>query len=322
MSLAHHRSSVETLLERVHREGDVLSLGEGSIGIFDPTLMLKMDMANSQGLRISASPIDRRRIRTGDGSMAWRDVRALLLERNRGLNTPEQLERLHRRMRGFFSEHAGESLDLTWLTARAVSRPLIPLIISGLSKGSERALIADQEAKLQRQLDAVRQSNPLGRRLSALAKEVLAGRAIARALRRRLHGQDPPRQDFAETVLTLVDRIGFTRASYVLGTLLTAVSTAPAAVAACILYELVQRPEWRDRIRLEMNGLAAGEIYSAPHRKLPIKLRFIREAMRLWAFPLVTRRVVDRDLEVEGMSLTRGSTYDFSAYVMHHSDRY
>jgi cytochrome P450 len=93
-------------------------------------------------------------------------------------------------------------------------------------------------------------------------------------------------------------------------------------VAACILYELLRHPEWRERIGEELGGLGADALHAASGRDTPVTSRFIKEAMRLWAFPLITHRIAYRDLEVAGTRIGNRCPYDLSPYVMHHSERY
>ena len=148
------------------------------------------------------------------------------------------------------------------------------------------------------------------------------GRAISKQLRRRFEGSAPAREDYAQAVVPLVGKVGVARARYLLTTLLTAVSSPPGLVGACLLFELVRNPEWREQIRAELEGLDAGELYAAGARKAPATSRFIKETMRLWPFPLVTHRIAYRDLEVGGRAIGSRCPYDLSPYVMHHMERH
>ncbi|MEA3015902.1 MAG: hypothetical protein QOI38_624 [Sphingomonadales bacterium] len=291
----------------------MLRSADGSLGIFEPSLSLKVDAANAEKLEVPASPFDG----AGGRPIAWSDVRDLLQEQSRRLNAPVHLARIHREMRAAIAMQAGSRVDLSLLVARAVSQPLIEIVIDADAPASQRALLAHQEVRLRRQLDAVRGEAPRFRAILDYWIELRAGRAIAREMRRRRRGKAPPREDFAEALLEMSARLGPTRINYLVMTLLAAVSTAPGAVAACILIEMLRRTEWRGRIRAEFEALDASRLYSDPAPRLPDTVRFIKEAMRLWPFPLVTRRVAKQDIEIGDVRVAAGDTYDLSAYAMH-----
>lgn len=315
-------SAIVALLERVRHEGPILGLGPSSIGIFDPLLALEIDAANTEGLRIAPRGIGVFGRTCRHEGMAWSDIRAILIAQSRRLGAPHHLKALHGRMLDLLAADSGPPADLTQLVGRALSQALIPMVIDGTGQRAVRTLAADQSAKFRRLLDARAGKTPVSQRVACFVKEVAAGRAVARHLRRRRAGKAPAQEDFAQTLLGLTGRIGPTRTSYLVMTLLTAISSAPGAVGACILHALLQRPEWSERIRLEFERLGPGELYTLPLARLPHTMRFIKEAMRLWTFPLVTRRIASRDLKVGRISVGKGSTFDLSAYLMHHSELY
>ena len=291
----------------------MLSLPDGSVGIFEPSLSLSLDAANTAKLSIVGSPFDG----AAGCSMAWSDMRGLLQEQSRRLNTPAHLARIHRAMRVAIEQQAGLRIDLSLLVAHAVSQPLINIVIDGVGPASALALNADQKAKLRRQIDAVRGKTPRFGAIRDYWIELRASRAIAREMYKRRRGQTPPREDFAEVLIATNERVGPIRGNYLVMTLLAAVSTAPGAVAACILLEMLRRPEWRARIRSEFDAIETGQLYSDPAPRLPNTMRFIKETMRLWPFPLVTRRVAQESLKIGAVCVAAGDTYDLSAYAMH-----
>jgi cytochrome P450 len=307
------RSSAELLLERVEHEGAVFSVG-GSTGIFDASLSEEIDAANTDALVLRPAALVEDD--SWPGGMPWRDIRRALIQQSRRLNAPAELARIHSEMRAAIKERAGTRVDLVQLVASAVARPLIRTVIRGVSPASLAALARDQDARLRRQLDEVRGETSVLGKVGDYWKELHAARAVAREMRLRATRQLPPRGDFADAILALEGRIGRVRRNYLVMTLLAAVSTAPAAVAACLLFELLSRPEWLERIRGEFAAVAADQLYSDPAAALPGTLSFIKETLRLWPFPPVTRRVAHRDLEVRGIAIRAGETYDLSAFVL------
>ncbi|MEO5626837.1 MAG: cytochrome, partial [Dokdonella sp.] len=190
-------------------------------------------------------------------------------------------------MRGFLRNHAGQEQDLTKLVSRTVSQALIPLAVDGLDDAGNRALIAEQEVRFRIQLE---QRDPLWRILPNFYRSRVMTRTITRQLKHRVRA-GRLRDDFAQALMSLFDRIGLDRVTYLTSVQLIAISGGPGMIGACMVYGMHRYPEWRERIREKMDALDQDELYTQPTKKLPCTLRFIREAMRLWTTPFVTRRV-------------------------------
>ncbi|HEX8125274.1 MAG TPA: cytochrome P450 [Allosphingosinicella sp.] len=313
---------LDSLIRRAEEEGPVLRLADGAVGIFDPSLALEADVANSDGLKLPGSLSSLARKPVGPDDVTWREARALLIQRSRQLSAPPHLEALHRRMRALLGAESGRTLDLTALTVDLFSKSLLPLVIDGLPRRSAERLAAGQQLAFRRLSGAAGPRRGWAGRLSHMLDEAATGRAISKALKRRFENSAPALDDYAQAIVPLVGRVGLARSRYLLTTLLTAVAGPPGMVAACILFELVRNPGWRERIRSELKALDAGEIYAAAARKAPLTARFIKETMRLWPFPLVTHRIAYHDLEVAGTAIGERCPYDLSPYVMHRSERH
>lgn len=306
------------LLERSLRDGPVVELPGGVTGIFDPTLALKVDKENARDLKIAESLVDLLKIRRTKEPVAWREVRSLIAEQSARLSSPEHMQALYARMRADIVAHAGQGEDLTRLVWQMMSRTLIPLVIDNVDAKGMRALIAEQELRFR-----VQQTQHLSfwQRISDFV--VLRGSTvtITRELKRRLRTGDV-HEDYAQSLLTLSGRIGVDRATYLVTVQLIAISGVPGMMAACLLYAFIHYPEWHARVREEMTALEPEEIYALPVRKLPCTMRFVKEAMRLWTTPFVTRRVASRDIELESVSLKKGDMYELSSYIQHHSAQF
>lgn len=306
------------LLDRARRDGPVLSLPGGVVGIFDPILAIKVDKANAEDLKVAESLVDLFKLRKSSDPVAWREVRALIAEQSAKLSAPEHMKALHERMRAYLGARTGRNEDLPRLVWLTMSRTLIPLVIDDLDEEGSRVLIAEQEMRFRIQQA---QRIPLRRRVSDFMLLRASTRVITRQLKRRL-GSGDPHDDFAQALLTLAGRIGVDRVTYLVTVQLIAISGVPGMMAACILYALHRYPEWREQIGSEIAELGPDELYSLPTRKLPCTMRFIKEAMRLWTTPFVTRRVASRDIDMDGVSLKKGDTYELSSYILHHSEQY
>jgi cytochrome P450 len=310
-------------------EGRVLPVVDSSLGVFDPAVLAKLDRANFDGLHMAPRLADAIRDRPDRCPVLWKDVRAALFDQTRRLNTPDTLRELHGSMVRMIGSLAGSETDLTWLAERAISETLIPYIVGGLSPADHRLLVRDQHTKIENVLTPFEQLLrgpsrlfPVLRRLRNARHEAAAGRVIARELRRRRCGTRPARNDYAEAVLALIDRLGVERATYALTTLLTAVAGAPGTVGACLLYEFVRRPEWQARIRAEFDSIPEEELFREPVKSAPVAYRFVKEAMRFWSFPLLSKRVVYRDFEVDELRMKRGDAYFLSSYLVHRDSEY
>jgi cytochrome P450 len=306
------------LLDRVRREGPVLSLPGGVVGIFSPALATKVDKANTEELKMAESLVDYFKLRKNSNPVAWREIRALLTEQSGKLATPEHMKALHGRMHEFLSAQVGQKQDLTKLIWRTASRALIPLVLDDLDEDGLRKVIVEQEMRFRIQQE---QKVSFRQRISDFLLLRAATRVVTRRLERRIRNKEP-HDDFAQSLLTLADRIGVDRVTYLVTVQFIAISGVPGMMAACLLYGMARYPEWRERIRSEMAGLDPDELYSLPVRKLPCTLRFIKEAMRLWTTPFVTRRVAARDIELDEVAVKKGETYELSSYIQHHSEQY
>lgn len=302
-------------------EGPVLELENGAVGIFDPALAIEAEIANSEGLKLPGSLSSLARKDDDPDEVTWREARALLIQRSRQLAAPPHLEALHARMRALLAARSGQTQDLTPLTVSVFSQSLLPLIIDGLPRRAAERLAARQQLSSGRLLGIAGDERGFAGRLADLLGEMAVGRAVSTQLKRRFEGTAPAREDYAQAIVPLVGKVGVARARYLLTTLLAAVGSPPGLVGSCLLYELVRNPEWRERIREELEGLGAGELYAAGARKAPATSRFIKETMRLWPFPLITHRIAYRDLEVAGRAIGSRCPYDLGPYVMHHSER-
>jgi cytochrome P450 len=310
-----------SLIRRVDEEGPVFALPDGTVGIFDPVLALKIEVANSQGLKLPGSLSGLGRKGGPADEVTWSEARALLIQRSRQLSAPAHLEGLHARMRQVLLAESGRVQDFTPVVVRALSESILPLIIDGLPRRAAAKLAAEQRANFGRIWSPPTKRPGFARRAADMLREIGVGRAISRQLARRVAGEAPARDDYAQAIVPLVSRVGVARAAYLVTTLLAAAASPPGLVASCILYELVRNAEWRERLRAELGALGPGDL-SAAAGNAPATRRFIKEAMRLWVFPLVAHRIAYRDLEVAGAAIGARCPYDLSPYVMHHSELY
>jgi cytochrome P450 len=312
---------IEAIRARIATEGRVLPTPNGQLGVFDPTIIAPVNAENYRDLHMPETLGDLLLFRNRE-PVRWDEVRAAFMSRIRLQSTPPVLTQLYQRMRDYLAAQAGEGLDLTWTTECAISRPLIPMIIDGLTPRDARQILHDQTTKLADLLKPGVGGDSLRYRFQKIKAGTQGGFAVARTLKRRLKGKAPPQDDMAQTLMPLMGRLGVTRAAYAVTTLLTAIAGAPGSVAACLLFELKAHPDWEQRLREELSGLAVADLCSGAIRKAPVTYRFIREVFRLWSFPLVAGREAMKELSIAGHPMMPGQTYMLSSYITHRDPGY
>ncbi len=309
------------IVERIKKEGEIFPLWEGALGIFNPGVAMQVDIENFKGV---AAPAGLAGFfwRTQKPGVTWEAVRAVLLERVKALNTPGALEALYGDMRSEIRSRSGCETDLAWFAIMVSAQPLIDRVITGLPPAERAAIAADLEMRIRRALESgpARESNFALLRRRAL--EFRVGGIVRRVLRERTRGIRPGENDMAAGALELREALGPGGAAYALTTVLHAISGAPGPVAACMLCELINRRDWRRKLRLELDALETGALCSAPTQAAPVTHRFIKEVLRKWSFPPVVRRFANRDISVGDYRLSKGENYYLSMCALHHSDAY
>lgn len=310
--------SIDDLLERVRQEGPVLNFQNDVVGIFDPALAVKVDKANTDQHTVPDSLIDYLGLRGSAPPVAWREVRALLSEQGGRLAAPEQMRALYLRMHAFLSRRCGAVQDLSELSWWAISEPLLPLLIDGMDARDTDALIGEQKTRYS---GIVLQDFGVLRRLLNLHLSRRAARTVVRHIKRRVR-DTRAHDDFLQSLLPLVGRIGVDRVAYLISTVLAGMSGLPGITAASLLYAMHRFPEWQARIRAETTALPLETLYTLPMRELPCTSRFIKETIRVWPGLFALRRPAWHDIEAEGVSIKKGAAYELSSYYQHHSPEF
>ncbi|MFA5963518.1 MAG: cytochrome P450 [Sphingomonas sp.] len=312
----------------VHRraslEGKVFQLDPRTLAVFDPRQLSTFDRLNFADLHMAPRWTDAVRGRPDRCPVLWSEVRQKLIARTRRLDDAAVLTALYDNMCRLGQEIGGKSVDLTIWSERVICEPLVDHVFAGLRPADRRVLLDEQRAKIanvlypeEQLLHGITRLFPRLKRASDAIKEIRAGRVVARNLKRRLSGKSPPQDDYAEAVLELAGRLGISRMTYVMTTLLTAIAGAPGTLAACILFELLRHPAWKQRIADELEALPLATLAADPARNAPLTDRFLKEAMRLWTFPLLVTRPIYREFAVDDREMRFGEAYCASAYVLH-----
>ncbi|EPJ6838552.1 cytochrome P450 [Stenotrophomonas maltophilia] len=310
--------SIDDLLERVRREGPVLRFNNDVVGIFDPALAVRIDKANTDQHTVPDSLIDFLGLRRGRDPVAWREVRALLSEQAGRLASPGHMRDLYTRMQGFLAQRADRPHDLSELSWWTISQSLLPLLIDGLSRSDVDALIGEQKTRYNA---IVLQNFSFWRRIIDFHLSRRAARTVSRHIRRRARGT-VPREDFLQSLLPLVQRVGVDRVAYLVSMVLAGMSGLPGITAASLLYAMHRFPHWQARIREETSALSLEQLYALPIKSLPCTSRFVKETLRLWPGLFALHRPASHDIDIEGVCIRKGGAYELSSYFQHHSPEY
>lgn len=310
--------SIDDLLERVRREGPVLRFNNDVVGIFDPALAVRIDKANTDQHTVPDSLIDFLGLRRGRDPVAWREVRALLSEQAGRLASPGHMRDLYTRMHGFLAQRADRPHDLSELSWWTISQSLLPLLIDGLSRSDVDALIGEQKTRYNA---IVLQNFSFWRRIIDFHLSRRAARTVSRHIRRRARAT-VPREDFLQSLLPLVQRVGVDRVAYLVSMVLAGMSGLPGITAASLLYAMHRFPHWQARIREETSALSLEQLYALPIKSLPCTSRFVKETLRLWPGLFALHRPASHDIDIEGVCIRKGGAYELSSYFQHHSPEY
>lgn len=250
-------------------------------------------------------------------TVPWQDIRSVIAKGARALHLDGGAERLYDACRTRFDAlTAAEPFDLTSAVMAVMANSALPLILD--DDAAIRRLAADQNDKIRRQLDM---RNGRSRRRDgfvSLYREFSAGRAVSRALRRR-RVDETARADLSAHLLELRGAIGVKGLSYLILSLSSAASTAPGAIAASLLFRLLEDEGRAAMLAAELGHWNPGTTAQQAKRGLPATTQFIREAMRLYPFPPATRRLAHVDLPFENITIAKGDTYDLNADHFHRS---
>jgi len=212
----------------------------------------------------------------------------------------------------------GRELDATPAVWKVMAHPLVPLVIDGLDARGTAAIERALHLRYTTQVEQVIHRRHLLRNFLIGRGE---SRAIAAELKRRVRSGRSA-LDYAQSLLSLRERIGLDKVIYLVTVQLIAISGVPGMMAACLLLAMQMHPDWRQRIEEEFAPLSDAEIHALPMARIPCTMRFLKEVMRLYSTPFNNRRVAACDLQVEGQAIAEGTVFELSSFIQHRSAKY
>jgi cytochrome P450 len=255
--------------------------------------------------------------------VSWKRVRTAWLAQLRRLTSDTELAALDDRMENILRARLNEQVDLTWFAHEVSFRSLVPVVIGGISAKDQARITEDALIKLDRLMNPPDNDPPIWLSPRRLAVAMRAGLVIRRELRRRARRRVPERLDLTQPIATeLLDALGMDRALHSVSAVLTAIAGPPGAAAANMMYALVSRPEWAERLTAEFADVSLAELYGSGTRCVPLAHRFVKEVLRMWTAPTMMTRSVRTAMRVGEHELHSGQRYVVSPAMVHHDQRY
>ncbi|GGF15910.1 cytochrome P450 [Aliidongia dinghuensis] len=315
--MAEEAHIIEQLRARIGTEGRTFWVAPDKFGVFDPQAVVEVNAKNFANRMLPDKLSDVVRRRSGT-PVSWDSVRAAFLGRMRHLAGADGLAALYDEMARLIDERSGRTIDLTWAAQEIFSQSLIPTVTAGLRPADRRAVLRDQRMKLVKLLAAKPTDQSLAGRLREAWIQIVAGSAIRRELRARAMKRAARQSDLADAVVDLLPALGIDRAVDAVTTVLTAIAGPPGSVAACLLFELLRRPDWSARIGQELQAVELAQLWASPSRAAPLTYRFVKECLRMWSPPLLMTRPVRTKFSYGEAVLDLGQSYLLSPYLIHH----
>jgi cytochrome P450 len=304
-------------------EDGVFWINDHQLMVADADTARRVHADNFADLTLPDRFVDQLRRRSST-PVSWKQVRSLWLAQLRTLSEPAPAKALGDRMDALLLGRVGRRVDLVWLAHEVIYRSLVPIIVDGLSERDRAALARDAIAKLARLIGTGDgRDQTAGQRWRAVAAQVQVGIAVRREIRGRATGRRPARADLTQPIVDgLLPDLGPDRALDAVTAVLTAVAGPPGAAAACVMFELANRPDWAGRVADESSSVELAELYESGAARTPVAQRFVREVLRLWTPPLLMTRSVRTPIKLPTAALAVGQQYLVSPFMVHHDPRH
>lgn len=301
--------------------GGVFWQTERQLMVFDADAAAQANTDNYADLTLPDRLLDLV-LRRPSTPVSWKRVRSAWMAQLRTLSGEEGLAALDARMDSLLRARTGPLLNLPWLAHEISFRSLLPIVLAGLSPEDSAKITEDAIAKLARLMGEADEDPPWWRSWRPLSVQIKAGLVVRRALRRRSRDVSAARTDLTQPIVGLLDDLGADRAVDAVTAVLTAIAGPPGAAAACVMYELVTRPDWADRLAAEFAATGTAELYRAGTRSAPVTHRFVKEVLRRWTSPTMLTRSVRTPMRVAGHDLEVGQHFVLSPAMVHQDPRH
>ncbi|GAB2811493.1 cytochrome P450 [Lentzea nigeriaca] len=301
--------------------GGVFWQTERQLMVFDADAAARANTDNYADLTLPDRLLDLL-LRRRSTPVSWKRVRSAWMAQLRTLSGEEGLAALDARMDSLLRARTGELLNLPWLGHEVSFRSLLPIVLDGLSSADSAKITEDAIAKLARLMGEAEEDPPWWRSWRPVSIQVKAGLVVRRALRRRSRDTTAARTDLTQPIAALLGELGMDRAVDAVTAVLTAIAGPPGAAAACVMYELVNRPDWADRLAAEFASAGTAELYRSGTRCAPVTHRFVKEVLRRWTSPTMLTRSVRTPMRVAGHDLDVGQHFVLSPAMVHQDPRH
>lgn len=315
-------SKIESLHKRAASEGKIFWIDEQYLALLDPDELYTTDKDNFYDV---PSPGKLRDVFASDKdqpSVYWRDVRAASLTQAHLLNKKPHLLKLYERMAAEIHRHTGHSDNLANVCQHIITRPLLPMVIHDISDSEYKLFVKEQDQRFLKMTGQFGNPNTTRKKTASFLLSYKLGRMARKIIRQRHKGIRSNAEDFTAGIISLMPNLQPGQAAYALTAITTAITGAPAPVAACLLCELLTKDANREDVFSELQGLTTEKLCESPREHAPKTVYFIKEVMRLWGFPALANRRVRANCKVKGNDLAPGQNYTVCMYSMHRDKDY
>ncbi|MET9291027.1 cytochrome P450 [Streptomyces sp. NPDC003077] len=316
----HPTDFLHHLRERSAAEGGIFWIEDDLLAVFEPDAARRISAENWHGFVMPDRFLDTVR-RRRSAEVPWTRVRTEWLTQLHALATAEHHAALITRMERIIDARLGDDVDLVLLAQDVSVLSLLPVALAGLTPRETSWIAQDLDQKLMRLIDR-HPGGGLRHRLHFAAVQMRAGFVVRRVLRQRASGRRPRENDLADPFVDLLPELGMDRALDVVTTVLTAIGGPPGSAVASVLYELVRRPEWADRVAAELRAVDVEEFRAAPVKAAPLTHRFVKEVLRMWSPPLLLMRRSRGTFDLGATRLEEGCGYLLSPHMIHRDQRF
>lgn len=320
MKLPHESNRIRDLRERCHQGEEVFWANEQTLCVFAADAARKASADNFADLNLPDKLADVIRGKEGE-PFSWQEIRSAWFSQLRELMLPDSLEKMLLTMQASLERQLDTQVDLVWAIQKSITSALLPTVIAQSNPRDLRILNKDQNNKLAFLLDLDGKPRGFWQRWHSQVCSIRAASVARREINARAKGKRARQADLLDPLVDMLPRLGLDRAVDAVSTVLTAITGPPGAAAVCLVYELLTRPQWHDRLSEELSKTCLHGLLHAPFKSAPVSYRFVKEVLRMWNVPMLVRDA-RTEFQVGSETLNPGQLFISSPYFIHRHPDY
>ncbi|ALU42715.1 cytochrome P450 [Pseudoalteromonas rubra] len=315
MMIPKERPDITAMREDCSKGKEDYQVDDQSYAFFNPQSARLANQLNFADMTLPESLFDTQD--NGQQAMSWQHIRSGWLKTLKELDTQTALSQVKQTMKAHLLSVAGKPANLDLLIQECIAFSVLDVMICDLT-AQQRALIT-RHMRAQIQVLLKPETHTRLRQYPLLWYNLRAAQVIRKAIHKRRKSKEP-RLDLLQSIVDNYAALGTDRALDAMMTLVTAVSGPPGAVASCMAAQLLQSPQWQDKLRAELNA-APTQVPALPFKHTPQLHWFIKESLRMWSVPIVFREA-RCPFSVGKLTVQAGDTFFNSSYFVHRNEQY